>query len=63
VSLGGDMSINDEVGAPVGSLDDFTARLRAALEKKTTWGKLELFTLIDQVHIQVLKDQVRGTGK
>ncbi len=57
-----EMSINEEqaVEFPVGSLDDFVVRLRVALELKTTWGKLELSKLIDQIHIQVLKAQVRG---
>ncbi len=45
---------------PVGSRDDFVARLRAALEQKASWGKVELSKLIDQIHIQVLKDQVKG---
>ncbi len=55
------MSIdNEEVAYQVGSLDDFVARLRGALEQKASWGKLELSKLVDQIHIQVLKDQLKG---
>lgn len=57
------MSVDNEVEVaefPVGSLDDFVARLRGALEEKASWGKLELSKLVDQIHIQVLKDQLKG---